>query len=399
LETGTPGRHVLVVLALLMGFASISTDLYLPAMPVMARALMAHEGMVEWTISGYLIGFSLGQLMWGPISDRHGRRPAVAVGLVLFIIGSIGCALSGNVQAMIGWRIVQAVGACASVTLSRAMVRDLYEGHRAAQMLSILMTVMAIAPLVGPLAGGQIVAFAGWRAIFWTLVAIGAVTLASLFTIPETLPDAQRSQESLKRAMIRYTELLACRRILGYAGTCGFLYAGVFAYVAGTPFAYITYYHVPPRLYGLLFGLGVIGIMAANILNSRLVPRFGSDRMLLAGTLFAALSAMAAAIAGRTGLGGLWGLVVPLFIFISTTGFIVANSVAGAMSEFPERTGAVSALIGAIQYGSGIVGSGLVGAFADGTPWPMGGVIGVAGIGSLLSMHLLKQPRPEKREG
>jgi DHA1 family bicyclomycin/chloramphenicol resistance-like MFS transporter len=199
--------------------------------------------------------------------------------------------------------------------------------------------------------------------------------------------------------LLRYKEILTSRRILGYAGSGGFLYAGMFAYVAGTPFAYITYYHVPARLYGLLFGLGIIGIMAANILNSRLVPRFGSDRMLLSGTVFTAFSALAAAIVARTGLGGLWGLVVPLFLFVSTTGFVVANSVAGAMSEFPERTGAVSALIGAIQYGSGIVGSGLVGAFADGTPWPMGGVIGVAGIGSLLSMHLLKQPRPEKREG
>lgn len=170
------GWHVLAVLSLLMGFASISTDLYLPAMPAMSRALGADSGMVELTISGYLIGFSLGQLLWGPISDRHGRRPSVAVGLVLFMIGSAGCALSGNALTLIAWRMVQAIGACASVALSRAMVRDLYDGNRAAQMLSTLITVMAIAPLVGPLVGGQIVALAGWRAIFWVLVGIGLVT-------------------------------------------------------------------------------------------------------------------------------------------------------------------------------------------------------------------------------
>lgn len=394
-----PGGYVLAVLSLLMGFASISTDLYLPAMPAMGRSLHASAGMIEWTISGYLIGFSLGQLLWGPLGDRYGRRIAVAVGLVLFVIGSAGCALAQSAHMMIGWRVVQALGACASVALSRAMVRDIYEGNRAAQMLSTLITVMAIAPLIGPLVGGQIVALAGWRAIFWTLVGVGAVTFAALFTIPETLPPERRSRESIGRALSGYAALLRHRRLLGYAGAGGFLYAGMYAYVAGTPFAYITFYHVPAQFYGLLFGLGIIGIMAANILNTRLIPSFGYDRILLVGTIFTALSAMAAAVAARTGWGGLWGLVVPLFVFASTTGFVIANSITGALADFPERAGAVSALIGAIQYGSGILGSGLVGAFADGTPWPMGWVIGVAGIGSVLSMLLLIPVSSGKAEG
>uniref|UniRef100_UPI0018E0685E Bcr/CflA family efflux MFS transporter n=1 Tax=Geomonas edaphica TaxID=2570226 RepID=UPI0018E0685E len=384
-----PGWRVLAVLSLLMGFASISTDLYLPAMPLMSRSLHASEGLVELTISGYLIGFSLGQLLWGAISDRYGRRSSVAVGLALFVIGSAGCALSGSVVAMIGWRVVQALGACASVALSRAMVRDLYEGVRAAQMLSILITVMAVAPLVGPLVGGQIVALAGWRAIFWTLVGIGIVTLAALFTIPETLPAARRNKEPLARAIAGYCELLRDRRILGYVGAGGFFYAGMFAYVAGTPFAYITYYQVPEQLYGLLFGLGIIGIMGSNLVNSSLVSRFGYDRMLLAGTIIAAFSALMVGLSARTGWGGLWGLVFPLFVFVSATGFIVANSITGALNNFPERAGTVSALVGAVQYGSGIVGSGLVGIFANGTPWSMGWVTAICGIGSLLSMLLL----------
>lgn len=385
----TPGWRVLAVLSLLMGFAAISTDLYLPAMPLMSHDLHADTGMVEWTISGYLVGFSLGQLLWGPISDRYGRRSSVGGGLLLFVIGSAGCALSGSALAIIGWRIVQALGACAGVALSRAMVRDLYTGNRAAQMLSTLITVMAIAPLVGPLVGGQIVVLAGWRAIFWTMVGIGIVAIAALFTIPETLPAARRNHESLGRAFSRYGELLRDRRFLGYASAGGFFYAGMFAYIAGTPFAYITHYHVPEQLYGLLFGLGILGIMASNMLNSYLVSRFDYDRMLLVGTVIAAFSAALVALFARTGWGELWGLVVSLFMFVSTTGFIVANSITGAMDKFPERAGAVSALVGALQYGSGIVGSGLVGLFANGTPWPMGWVIAVCGIGSLLSMGLL----------
>lgn len=384
-----PGWYVLGVLSLLMGFASISTDLYLPAMPMMSRSLHANTGMIEWTISGYLIGFSSGQLVWGPISDRYGRRLAVGSGLILFVVGSVGCALSNDAMTLIGWRIVQALGACASVALSRAMVRDLYEGSRAAQMLSTLITVMAVMPLVGPLLGGQIVALSGWRAIFWFLVAVGLVTLGALCTIPETLPVHSRNREPLGKALFRYLELLKNRRLLGYLGAGGFLYAGMFAYVAGTPFVYISYYHFPARLYGLLFGLGIIGIMLANILNRWLVGRFGYDRVLLSGAIAALGAGIWAGFAAHSGLGGLWGLVVPLLLFASTTGFIIANSITGALADFPKRAGAVSALTGAVQYGSGIFGSGLVGLWADGTPWPLGLVVALSGIGCLLSMVLL----------
>ncbi|QJP15700.1 multidrug effflux MFS transporter [Starkeya sp. ORNL1] len=384
---GDAARHgwrVLAILSALMGFASISTDLYLPAMPAMGEALGADTGTVELTVSGYLIGFSLGQLLWGPISDRYGRRLPVAVGLILFVIGSAGCALADSASTLIAARIVQAVGACASVVLARAMVRDLYEGNRAAQMLSTLITVMAIAPLIGPILGAQILALAGWRAIFWTRVGFGLATLAALFTLPETLPAGQRSQESLGRSLMRYGELLRQRRLLGYAAAGGFFYGGMFAYIAGTPFAYITYHHVPAQLYGLLFAVGIVGIMITNTVNARLVMRFGSDRLLVHGSTAAAFSGLLLAVAAWAGWGGLWGLVIPLFLFVSATGFIVANSIAGALADFPKRAGAVSALIGAIHYGSGIIGSALVGAFADGTPRPMGLVIALAGVGSLL---------------
>ncbi|NTG88602.1 multidrug effflux MFS transporter [Agrobacterium rhizogenes] len=387
------GWRVLAVLSALMGFASISTDLYLPAMPAMGRDLGADTGAIELTISGFLIGFSLGQLLWGPVGDRYGRRLPVAIGLVLFVIGSAGCAMAGSASTMIGWRIVQAVGACAGVVLSRAMVRDLYEGSRAAQMMSTLMTVMAIAPLLGPVVGGQILAFAGWRAIFWTLVGVGLLTLAALFTLPETLPAERRNLQPLGRAIIGYGTLLRHRRLLGYAGTGGFLYGGIYAYITGTPFAYITYHHVPAGLYGLLFAIGIVGIMIANIANSRLVSRFGGDRLLLHGSAAAALSGVVLAMAAWTDWGGLWGLVVPLFLFISATGFIVANSIAGALTDFPERAGTVSALVGALHYGSGIFGSALVGTFADGTPWPMGWVIALAGIGSFVCARSLASSR------
>nr|WP_278045715.1 multidrug effflux MFS transporter [Rhodocyclus gracilis] len=390
------GFRVLAILSALMSFASISTDLYLPALPAMGESLHAETGSVELTISGYLVGFSIGQLFWGPIGDRYGRRLPITLGLLLFIIGSAGCALSNNVPTMIGWRMVQAVGACANVVLARAMVRDLYVGPQAARMLSVLMTVMAIAPLIGPSVGGLILHVATWHAIFWTLVGVGMATLWALTVLPETLPPERRNPQSITSAFLGYGRLLRQPRLLAYAGVGGSFYGGMFAYVAGTPVAYISHHHVSPQHYGLLFGLGIVGIMLANQINARLVRCFGIDRMIRFGAGLATCAGMITALNTWQDWGGLWGLVIPLFFFASATGFIVANAIVGAMDGYPEQAGAVSALIGATQYGTGILGSAAVGYFADGTPFPMGVSIALFGMGSLVfSCGLKPQRKPQ----
>jgi MFS transporter, DHA1 family, multidrug resistance protein len=380
----THDLQTLLILSVLMAFSSLSTDIYLPALPAMAGALHAGYGAMEFTLSGYLIGFSLGQFFWGPLSDRIGRRGPIAIGMVLYIVGSIGCAVSQGVEEMIVWRAVQAIGACASVTLARAIVRDLYVGHRAAQMMSTLMIVAALAPMLGPSVGGLIIAVAQWRAIFWMLAVVGLLTLAALYTLPETLSVERRLREPLSRAFATYGSLLRQKRLLGYAGVGGFLYGGIFAYVAGTPFAYITYHHVLPQHYGLLFALGSVGIMTMNLVNVRLVARLGSDRLLRAGAFAACVMGLVAAITARTGWGGLVGLVVPLCLFVSCIGLIAANAITGALNLFPGVSGSVSALIGASQFGAGVVGSALVGAFADGTPWPLGALMAFFGVGAML---------------
>jgi len=405
MTTETPARSgrekgriwLLAWLSVLLGFASISTDLYLPAFPVMAHALRADAGAMEWTISAYLIGFTVGQLFWGPISDRFGRRAPLAAGVAMFVLGSTGCALSESALQIIACRVIQAVGASAAIVIARAMVRDLYSGARAAQMLSTLITVTAVAPLIGPLVGGQILAVSSWRAIFWTLVGIGVITLAAIATLPETLVPAARNREGLHRALNGYAFLIRQPRILSYAGAGAFFYGGMFAYIAGSPQAYIGYYHVPPQLYGFLFALGVLGLMLGNFFNARIVMRFGGARLMRLGTIGAAITGCVLAVTASTGLGDLFGLVVPLFFYSAMTGFIFANSIAGAMEHFPERAGAVSALIGSMLYGAGVICSGLVGALADGTPAPMSWVIAVAGLASALCAMTL--PRHRQSEG
>lgn len=381
-QEGRPALRLQFVLGTLLAFASISTDLYLPALPAMSRDLGASQGAIEMTISAYLLGFGLGQLFWGPVSDRYGRRVPVALGIAVFVIGSVGCALAADALQIVGWRVVQALGASAGVVLGRAIVRDLYDRDHAARLLSTLMTIVAIAPLIGPLAGAQLLELASWRAIFWLLVAIGAATVAAIFTLPETLAADKRAGVSPGLVLAAYGALFANRLFLGYAAAIGFFYAGMFAIIAGTPFAYIDYHGLSPNLFALLFAAGIVGLIVANFVNARLVRRVGSHRMLLAGTLGAGAFGAAAALQTATDWGGIHALFVSIFLFTAMNGFVLANAVAGALASVPTRIGAASALVGAIQYGGGMIGAAAVGILANGTPTPMGWVLAVGGSGA-----------------
>lgn len=381
--------RLLIILSALMSFASVSTDLYLPAMPVMGKDLHAASGGVEFTLSGFLIGFSLGQLIWGPAGDRYGRRIPVALGLVLFLIGSMGCALSTTITQMVSWRVIQAVGACAGPVLARAMVRDLYSRERAAQMLSTLILFMAVAPLSGPILGGQIMAWSNWHMIFWFMVLLGVVAIVGLAFLPETLNPESRATTPLSWALKDYVKILKDKRVMGYglAGAC--YYAGFYAFIAGTPSAYIDYYHVSPQMYGLLFSVNIIGVMGANFLNSRTVKRIGSDRLFHLGSTIAALAGVMFALDSHSGWGGISGLILPFLVYAAMNGLIVANSVAGALAEATTNAGGISSLIGAMHYGSGIFSAAVLGWWKDGSPWPMGAVLGAVAIsGCVISWGL-----------
>ncbi|WP_160106574.1 multidrug effflux MFS transporter [Pseudomonas izuensis] len=378
------GLRILLILSMLMAFASISTDLYLPAMPMMAAALHVSGGTLELTVTGYLIGFSTGQLVWGPVSDRFGRKLPVAVGLVLFIIGSAGCALATDGTQIITWRVVQALGACANVVLARAMVRDLYQGRKAAQKMSTLMTIMAIAPLAGPTVGGQILRLGSWQAIFWVLVLIAVATLISLVMLPETLPHSRRSAASLKEIIARYGRFFGDRRFVGYTAAGAFFYAGTFAYIAASPFAYITYHHVSPQIYGVLFAAGIIGMMVTAQVNARLLDRYDTQTMMMVGALMSACAGLLLALDTWSDWGGLALMIFSCLLFVAATGLVLANSIAGALNRFPQSSGSASALVGFLQYGSAMIGSAMVAIFADDTPWPLGAVLAACGVGCAL---------------
>ncbi|MGK4439350.1 multidrug effflux MFS transporter [Yersinia proxima] len=377
----TTGLLFVVILSALMAFTSLSTDIYLPAMPIMAKEL---QGDAELTITGFLIGFCIAQLIWGPISDHLGRRLPLVIGMFLFIIGSVGCALSTNIGQIVFWRVFQALGACTGPMLARAMIRDLFSRTRAAQMLSTLMIIMAIAPIAGPLLGGQMIKNTSWHAIFWLLAVIGVLMLISLRWLPETLSGEKRVKASLSSAFHNYYRLLTNTKFMRFTLCLTFYYVAAYAFITGSPFVYITYFGVDPQHYGWLFALNIVGLMAVSMINRRMVHRYPLESLLKFAISAATLAAVVLAVATGLSIGGISLIVGTVFIFFSMNGIIAATSTAAALDAVPDVAGSASALMGSLQYGSGIISSLLLALLSDGTPWTMGWIIAVFTVASAL---------------
>ena len=378
----------MMTLSALMALTSLSTDIYLPTLPLMSRTL---GGDAALTITGFLVGFAIAQLVWGPVSDRIGRRLPLFLGMLLFVAGSVGCALAQSLPAVVFWRVFQALGACVGPMLSRAMVRDLFGTTRAAQVLSSLAMIMVVAPLVGPLVGGLLLKVASWHAHFWLLAAIGVLMLVAVLRLPETLPPRRRAAGSLWSAFARYRGLLAHRAFMRYTFCVTFFYVAAYAFIAGSPFVYIDYFGINEAYYGFWFGVNIFGVFALSAANRRLLRHFAIDRLLRAATRFAAVFALVLVALVLAGVGGIWGIALPMFAVFSMNGTIAACANAAALASVDKSVGgAAAALLGALQYGSGIVSSLLLAAFADGTPRPMAWLIAGAVVLSAVMVVRVK---------
>ena len=378
------------ILGALTAFGPMSIDMYLPALPTVVASFGTSPSRVQLTLSAFFLGFGVGQLVYGPLSDRWGRRRPLLVGTGLYVIASLLCAVATGVEWLIPFRLLQGLSACAGPLIARAVVRDVYDRDRAAYMLSLLMLIMGAAPLVAPLLGGQLLVASGWRSIFAVQGAFGALCfLAAWSGLGETLDETKRWRAGVPAMVARYGALLRSRVYVGYAVSSGAAFAGMFAYFAGSPFVFIRLYGVPPQNYGFLFALNIIGLMSGAAVNSRLVLRYGPDRVLRRGVAAVAAAGAVLLLAAITGWGGLAGLVIPLLVFISSISFISANAMAGALAGFRHVAGTASALVGTIQFGLGAVSAAAVGAFYNGTAVPMAAVIALAGLTSLLAHRLL----------
>lgn len=362
------------ILALLMATTSFSTDIYLPAMPAMSKEL---QGNAELTITGFLIGFSLAQLVWGPISDKIGRKIPLYIGILLFVIGSIGCAFAASMTELVVWRVFQAFGACVGPMLSRAMVRDLFERTQAASMLSTLAIVMAGAPILGPLVGGHLLVISSWRAIFALLVIIGIIMFLAVMLIPETHVNSKRSEKSILSQYKNYAVLLKNWGFMKYTLCVTFFYIAAYAFIAGSPYVYIDLFGLAPEHYAYFFGLNIIGIALLSALNKRLVNVVPLEKLLRYASTISAASAIITVILMALGFTSLPLIVIGVFFFFSMNGIIASVTNAMALDRAGSMAGSAAALLGALQYGSGIVSTILLAALPSGSAWPMMGIITV----------------------
>ncbi|AZF08901.1 Multidrug resistance transporter, Bcr/CflA family [Pseudomonas sp. R2-37-08W] len=372
--------RIILILGALSAFAPLAIDFYLPGFPAMAAAFATDEKHIQLTLAVYFGGLAIGQLIYGPLADRFGRRVPLLSGVTLFTLASFACAYAPSLEWLIGARFVQALGGCAGMVISRAVVSDKCDAVGSAKVYSQLMLVTGLAPILAPLAGGIMVGVWGWQSIFLALSLFSVMAAVAVAVgLPETFP-AHQPRQPLSGSLRRYGALLSDRVYLGYALTGGISIAGMFAYIAGSPFVFIKLYGVPAEHYGWLFGSNAAGFILVAQLNARLLAKRG-PAFLLSRTVWVYVAA-ALALLGIAALRteALWPLLVPLFICIASLGCILPNTSACAMNGQGARAGSASALLGCIQFGVAAGAASLVGALHDGTAMPMAMVISLCGV-------------------
>ncbi len=379
--------RVILVLGLLTAFAPLSIDMYLPALPVIGAELGGGTQAAQATLAAYFAGMAIGQLFHGPLCDRLGRRPPLFAGLVLYVLASVGCALAAGMPSLVALRFVQALAGCAGMVIARAVVRDLADRMDPVRMMARLMLVMGVAPILAPLLGGWVAAALGWRAIFWALAAVGllALLLCALF-LPETLPEARRQRGGVGATLRGAARLLADARFLGAAlpGACAI--AGMFAYIAGSPFVFIERHGVAPAQYGWLFGGAAFGIIGATQFAGRLADAWGREALLTRALAALAVVALAILLSSTAPLPVLYA---GIWLYVALMGLVLPMAGVLSMQPFPALAGTASALLGAMQFALGALAGALLALLHDGTGWPMGGVMAGAAVLALLARLVL----------
>jgi MFS transporter, DHA1 family, multidrug resistance protein len=389
---------LVVLLGSLTAMGPVAIDMYLPSLPSIGADLHASSSQTQGTVAAFLAGMALGQFLYGPASDRLGRRAPILVGIWIFIIASIGCAAAASPGALIAGRFVQALGACSGAVVARAVVRDRFDHVETARMLSLLMLIMGLAPILAPLLGGALLGLGGWRANFWAMVVFGVLLgTAALLRMRESRSAETAAHARSEHPFRTYVALLKERRLVGYALAGALNGATLFTYISASPELVIQTYRIPAQAFGWVFGANAIGIIGANQINRALLRRASPDQVLARASLAALGFCGLLTIAAVSGVGGRWSVLPLLFAVLASYGFMQGNTMAGALNVDPRRAGSISALLGGLSFATGALSSSLAGALHDGTPRPMALIMLVALAGSALALHRLALPaRPPR---
>ncbi|SLJ95959.1 MULTISPECIES: multidrug effflux MFS transporter [unclassified Paenibacillus] len=399
LSTNSISRvRMALILGTLSAFGPLSLDMYLPALPTLADEFQSSTSYAQLSLTACMVGLAAGQLLAGPLSDVRGRRAPLIAGLILYTIASILCLVSPTMGSFVVLRFIQGAAGAAGIVISRAVVRDVYSGPELTRFFSLLMLINGVAPIAAPIIGGQLLAYTSWRGVFILLSIIGVLTLVAVVVgLGETLPVERRSSGGLKQTLITFRKIAGDRLFMGYALTQGFVSAGMFAYISGSPFVLQKIYGISPQMFSICFAINGLGIILASQIAGRLAGKVSETRLLIAGLITAALGGTSLLIAILAG-GNLISVLIPLFLVVSSVGLVNTASFSLAMANQEKSAGSASALIGVMTFLFGGIVAPLVGLGGEGTAVPMGIVIACADLGALL-IYVVMVGKNGKRQG
>lgn len=396
LQPGTFGLTLL--LAMLTALGPLSMDMYLPSLPDIAHVLGAPVVRTQLTISSYLIGFAVGQIIYGPLSDRYGRRPVLLAAVALYLASTLACAAAQSVDLLIAARLLQGISGSGAIVLARAIVRDVYSGVQAARELSLMGSISATAPIVAPMIGGVLQAGFGWRANFICMSVGGLIALlVAARLLPETLRPNNRAGSLSFFSMARgYGTVARHGGFLVYLGIITTTYAGLFAWVSGASVVLQGVYGLSAVTFGFTFALGAAGYMLGAMIATRLVVRLGLDRTIGVGVVVIAAGGLSLALAVATGVPGLW-LVAAMALYLAGVGLAMPQAMAGALTPFPDRAGTAASLMGLVQQAVAAIIAAVIGAYLVQSAWPVTGVVVAMGCLTFLLWALTRGMRARAR--
>lgn len=381
---------MLCVLALLSAIAPLATDMYLPGLPSMADSLDTSAASVQLTLTTFMAGLGIGQLVIGPLSDGLGRRNLLIGGTILCAVSGVLCAIAPNIGVLIAARLLQGFSGGAGIVLARAVIADRAKGDVAARLFSVMMIIGGVAPVIAPLMGGALLGPIGWRGIFWVLAAASVVMLIGVLTlVPETLPAERRHGGGLAALVRNLRYVVTNRTYLGYAFTFAFGFGALFSYISASPFVVQDVLGLSPGQFSIIFAINSLGIVTGSIVNTKLIGTFQARQLLTFGVSLLVTAGILLTLATTIGGSHIW-LVLPLmFAVVASIGFIMGNATALAQGQVSEAAGTGSALMGACQFGLAALVSPLVGIGGSDTAVPMAVAILASGAVAMASLKVL----------
>lgn len=377
--------YLILILGLLTAIGPLSIDMYLPAFPEIARQLHTSVAQVMLSLSSFFIGISAGQFIYGPLLERFGRKKPLYAGLIVYLFASIACAAAASVNSLILFRLLQALGGCAGMVASRAMVRDLFSVEENAKIFSTLMLVVAVSPIIAPTLGGYITSAFGWRYVFGALILVNVVIMIGVYFL---LPESKKPDPGFSLApssiIKNFLSIIRHPEFYTYALTASVSYGGLTAYVSGSPNVFMELYHVSEKHYGWIFALISIGIIGASQVNTLLLRWHRSEQIVKIALFCQSMIGITAALLAFFAWGNLYLTIFFIFLFLACQGLIFPNASALSLASFGHSAGNASALLGALQMGIGAGSSALVSVLQNGTVLPMSGVMALTSFTALI---------------